>query len=136
MKNNEIVSRAWATIVAFATTVFAYVNGLHVTVKVLLLFMAVDFLLGVINAIIEKQLTKKAMYRGGIKKGVTFLVLIVAYYLGVITHQPIVLEGVTMYYIAMETLSIFEHAVKLDVPLPKFLVKIAETLKQENDEVE
>ena len=128
---NKIYSFAAATV----ATAAAYISGLHITVKVLVLFMVFDFALGMGKAIVNKELTSKKMYKGGVRKCTVFLVIIVSHYLGIIVEQEFVFDMAIYYYIAMETLSIFEHAVDLEVPMPKFLLTLATLLKEKNDDV-
>ena len=125
----------YATITAVVTTAAAYISGLHVTVKALVLFMIFDYVLGMGKAIVNKELTSKKMYKGGVRKCTVFLVIIVSHYLGIILEQEFVFDMAIYYYIAMETLSIFEHAVDLEVPMPKFLLTLATLLKEKNDDV-
>ena len=68
MNTNKIFS-GFATMV---TTIVAYITGLHITVKVLTLFMVFDFALGMGKAIVNKELTSKKMYKGGVRKCTVF----------------------------------------------------------------
>lgn len=114
--------------------VVSYFTSLPTVMKVLLLFMFIDYILGVIGGFVNKNLSSKIMFKGGLKKGITLIVIIVAHYLTVITGVDILLEMVIMYYVAMEVLSIFEHAIKADIPLPKVLLKFADRLKEVNED--
>lgn len=111
----------------------AYFSNMETSVKVLLLFMVLDFSIGFVRAYVDKTLSSKKMSKGGLKKGMIFLVLIVSYWLGVVSGQDWIIDVVTVYYITMEALSIFEHAIELDLPLPSFLVKLAESMKVNAD---
>ena len=117
-------------------SVTSFYISLDATIKILMLFMVLDFALGVTKGYLEKLLFSNAMFKGAIRKGLVFTIIIVAQQLSITTQVPAIKDMTVIYYISMETLSIFEHAVDFDVPLPKFLLKFAERLKQENDEID
>lgn len=114
----------------------SFYTNLDSAIKILMLFMAIDFFTGFLIAFIEKELTSNKMFKGAIRKGMVFTIIIVAQHLSQTTQVPAIKDMTVIYYISMETLSIFEHAVDFDVPLPKFLLKFAERLKDQNDDVD
>lgn len=114
-------------------SIFSYITSLDTLVKILLLFMVIDFTFGILNGFFEKEINSSKMFKGGVKKGSTFLIIIVAYHLGNLIEFPMAKDITVTYYVTMETLSIFEHAVKLDLPLPSFLKDGAERLKEVTD---
>lgn len=129
----EIKQKISAIIGVLVGYITHYYTNLETTMKVLIGFMIIDFILGIIGGYIEKKLSSNAIWRGGVRKGYIFLVIIVANNLATLTGFEMLSDFVIMYYVSMETLSIFEHAILLDVPLPQVLVDFAEHLKQVND---
>lgn len=117
-------------------SITSFILGLSFIMKVLLLLMVIDYVLGVVGAIIEKRLSSNEIFKGGLRKGIVLLVIIVGYYLSRLVHTPILLDMVIMYYVSMEILSIFEHVVASGVKLPQFLVKFVKLLNEQNDDVE
>lgn len=116
--------------------IFSYITSLDTLVKILLLFMVIDYIFGITKGFIDKNLDSKKMFWGGVKKGSVFLIIIVSYYLGKLIEFPMAKDITTIYYISMETLSIFESAIILEIPLPQFLKDGAERLSKSSDKGE
>lgn len=117
-------------------TIANFFASLDLIMKVLILFMVFDYILGLTGAYIEKKMSSKIMFKGGIRKVVVFVVIIIAYYLSRLLQIPIIQDMVIMYYLSMEILSIFEHVVASGVSLPRFLVRFVTALKDSNDDVD
>ena len=102
----------------------------------LIAFMALDYITGVIVAIIEKRLSSEVGFRGLAKK---FLILVFVavghiadtYILG---GTPAAMSAVMLFYIANEGISIIENAAALGLPVPKKLKDIMAQLKKESEE--
>lgn len=131
MKMKEKISLFAGSVLGVITS---YLASLSTLVKVLILFMIIDYILGIVVAFIEKKIMSGKMFKGGLKKGVSLTIVVMSFYLGAIIDFPLLQDIVIMYYVSMETLSIFEHALKLDVPLPNFLKELAERLAEQTDQ--
>lgn len=102
----------------------------------LIAFMALDYITGVIVAVIEKRLSSEVGFRGLAKK---FLILVFVavghiadtYILG---GTPAAMSAVMLFYIANEGISIIENAAALGLPVPKKLKDIMAQLKKESEE--
>ena len=92
----------------------------------LIAFMALDYITGVVVAIIEKRLSSEVGFRGLAKK---FLILVFVavghiadtYILG---GTPAAMSAVMLFYMANEGISIIENAAALGLPVPKKLKDI------------
>ena len=101
----------------------------------LIAFMALDYVTGVIVAIIEKRLSSEVGFRGLAKK---FLILVFVavghiadtYILG---GTPAAMSAVMLFYIANEGISIIENAAALGLPVPKKLTNIMEQIKNKSE---
>ena len=102
----------------------------------LIAFMALDYITGVVVAIIEKRLSSEVGFRGLAKK---FLILV----FGAVGHiadtyilggTPAAMSAVMLFYIANEGISIIENAAALGLPVPKKLKDIMAQLKKESEE--
>ena len=97
----------------------------------LIAFMALDYITGVVVAVIEKRLSSEVGFRGLAKK---FLILVFVavghiadtYILG---GTPAAMSAVMLFYIANEGISIIENAAALGLPVPKKLTNIMEQIK-------
>lgn len=111
---------------------YGEVNGLF---WALIAFMALDYITGVIVAIIEKRLSSEVGFRGLAKK---FLILVFVavghiadtYILG---GTPAAMSAVMLFYIANEGISIIENAAALGLPVPKKLTNIMEQIKNKSE---
>lgn len=104
----------------------------------LIAFMALDYITGVVVAIIEKRLSSEVGFRGLAKK---FLILVFVavghiadtYILG---GTPAAMSAVMLFYMANEGISIIENATALGLPVPKKLTNIMEQIKNKSESEE
>ncbi|MFR1270088.1 MAG: holin family protein [[Eubacterium] siraeum] len=104
----------------------------------LIAFMALDYITGVVVAIIEKRLSSEVGFRGLAKK---FLILVFVavghiadtYILG---GTPAAMSAVMLFYMANEGISIIENAASLGLPVPKKLTSIMEQIKNKSESEE
>ena len=104
----------------------------------LIAFMALDYITGVIVAVIEKRLSSEVGFRGLAKK---FLILVFVavghiadtYILG---GTPAAMSAVMLFYMANEGISIIENAAALGLPVPKKLTSIMEQIKNKSESEE
>lgn len=98
-------------------------------------FMALDYITGVVVAIIEKRLSSEVGFRGLAKK---FLILVFVavghiadtYILG---GTPAAMSAVMLFYMANEGISIIENAAALGLPVPKKLTSIMEQIRNKSE---
>ena len=101
----------------------------------LIAFMALDYITGVVVAIIEKRLSSEVGFRGLAKK---FLILVFVavghiadtYILG---GTPAAMSAVMLFYMANEGISIIENATALGLPVPKKLTSIMEQIRNKSE---
>ncbi len=101
----------------------------------LIAFMALDYITGVVVAIIEKRLSSEVGFRGLAKK---FLILVFVavghiadtYILG---GTPAAMSAVMLFYIANEGISIIENAAALGLPVPKKITGLMEQIKNKSE---
>lgn len=126
--NKTIFNTAIAGIGSICTYMF---GGWDTPLMVLVIFMAIDYLTGLINATIQNKLNSKIGFNGIKKKGLILIVLIVAVLLDRLLNKNIwVFRTLVCYfYIANEGISILENCGKCGVPLPQKLLDTLEQLK-------
>ena len=111
---------------------YGEVNGLF---WALIAFMALDYITGVIVAVINKRLSSEVGFKGLAKK---FLILVFVavghiadtYILG---GTPAAMSAVMLFYMANEGISIIENAAALGLPVPKKLTNIMEQIKNKSE---
>ena len=114
-------------------------GGLDGLLTALLVFMVLDYVSGVVIAYKEKQLSSEVGFWGLIKKCMMLILVTIGHFLDSQVFgggSSMFRSGVVGFFLANEGLSILENAGKLGVPLPEFLKKALEQLKNDNDKKE
>ncbi len=110
----------------------------------LIIFMAVDFIMGLIVAGVFHKSTKSqtgalnshAGWIGLCKKGAVLLFVLVAYRLDMLLGADYIRTTTIIGFIANEALSIVENASLMGVPFPEVITKAIEILKHKGDDEE
>ena len=105
----------------------------------LLIFMAIDFITGLLVAGVFKNsnksdtgaLNSKAGWKGLCKKCITLFFVIIAHRLDIALGIDYIRTSAIIGFIANEAVSIVENAGLMGVPLPKIITKAIEVLKEE-----
>ena len=90
--------------------------------KVIIILIGLDIILGLLGGFINKELTSKFGLVGVIKHSIVVLLLLVFRF---ITTEYNISEYYSLFlifYIIQYSLSILEHVYKMGIPVPKFLV--------------
>lgn len=102
----------------------------------LLIFMAVDYISGLAVALVFRKSPKtksgggssRVGWKGLCRKGMTLLIVLVAYRLDLILGVNYIRDTVMIGFIANETISITENAGLMGVPLPKVIQRAIDVL--------
>lgn len=110
----------------------------------LIIFMSIDFLMGVILALVFKKSNKTesgaynshAGWIGLIKKCVTLLFILIAHRLDMVLSTEYIRTATIIGFIVNEVISIVENAGLMGIPLPGVIKRAIEILKKkvEDDE--
>ena len=100
----------------------------------LLLFMIIDYLSGVMCAVINKKLSSKIGFKGIFKKIMIILLVGITNLLGQATGIDGLRYIVISFYLANEGISIIENASILGLPVPKKVKDVLEQLKETTSE--
>lgn len=117
------------------------VGGWDMAILTLLIFMAIDYITGLIVAgIFHKSkktasggLNSKIGFLGLAKKVVVFLLIIVAQLLDLILGIDFVRNSVIIAFITNEVISIIENAGLMGVPMPKVIHKALDLLQDQTE---
>lgn len=134
MKNGQIISTITGLIGALFTTLF---GGWDSGLFTLVLFMAIDYISGVVVAGVFKASNKtesgalesRAGWKGLCRKGMVLLFVLIAYRLDVMIGTAYIRDAVIIGFCANELISIVENAGLMGLPLPKPLAKALEILR-------
>ena len=104
---------------AAAGAVVGLLGGWDAGLNVLAVCMALDYVTGVLAAVKGKRLSSNVGFWGLLRKGVIFLVVMLAAQLDAAMGQEAVCRtAAILFYIANEAVSMTENAAELGVPVP------------------
>jgi len=106
-----------------------FLGGLDGFLYALIAFVIVDYITGVLRAIVEKELSSRVGAHGIVKKVALFLIVGVAHLADVyLLHDNGVLRmAVIFFYISNEGISLLENAAVIGLPVP---TKLKDALAQ------
>lgn len=104
----------------------------------LIVFVAVDYVTGVMVGILNKELSSRIGFRGIFKKVVIFCLVAVAHIIDtrVIQNGSVLRTAVVFFYLSNEGISILENAAQIGLPIPKKLKEVLEQIKEDGHEGE
>ncbi len=119
-------------------------GGFDAAMVTLLIFMAIDYISGMIVAGVFKksQKTKNgalesgAGWKGLCRKGMTLVIVLIAVRLDMVIKTNYIRDMVCIAFIANETISIIENAGLMGVPVPAVITKAIEVLKEKSEREE
>lgn len=123
-------------VAAVGAALTAVLGGWDTMLRVLVMFVALDYVVGVLAAWYEKRLNSDIGARGIIKKFLLFVVVALAYQLDRAVGQEIFRSLAIWFYLANEALSVIENAGRCGVPIPSFLRTALEQIKNKSDQGE
>lgn len=123
---------------AFIANMF---GGWDAALTTLLIFMAIDYLLGLIVAAVFHKSNKsengaldsRASLKGLLKKGMILLIVLVAAQLDIVIGSNFIRDGVVIAFIANETISIIENAGIMGVPIPAVIINAIDILQRKSE---
>ena len=135
MKNSQLISALIGLVGAAFTTLF---GGWTAGMTTLIIFMAADYIAGLIVAGVFKQsqksasgaLESRAGWKGLCRKGMTLLFVMIAYRLDLLIGTEYIRDTVVIGFCANELISIVENAGLMGLPLPKVIIKALDVLRE------
>lgn len=129
------------TIGVIGATAASIFGGWDAALTTLVIFMAIDYVTGIIVAGVFKRslktetgaLESRAGFKGLCRKGVILLIVLVACRLDMVIGSNFIRDAVVIGFIANESISIIENAGLMGVPIPAALVKAIEVLKKKSE---
>lgn len=130
------------TIIGVAGSIIAdLLGGWDTALQTLIIFMAVDYITGLVVAGVFKKsgktetgaLQSLAGWKGLCRKGMTLLIILVAAQLDKVAGTEVIRNAVIIGYVANESLSIFENAILMGLPIPKVLKNAVEIMREKAD---
>ena len=105
-------------------------GGWDAWLQTLVLFVVLDYISGIMAAAVQKKLNSEIGFRGIVKKVFIFILVAVAFKLDMLFGTDVIRIAVIGFYLGTEGLSILENAGKANLPLPEFLTKALQQLRE------
>jgi toxin secretion/phage lysis holin len=116
---------------AFIGSIGAYLFGEWSQMLMLFFFVIImDYLTGVMAAVVEKNISSAIGYKGLIKKFGMVLVVALAHQLDQFTGQSVIMTGAIFFFIANELVSITENYGRIGLPLPPQIKNVIKILRE------
>ena len=112
-----------------------FLGGFDGLLYALVAFVVLDYITGLMVAVLEKKLSSSIGFKGIFKKVLIFIFVgighIIDFY--ILQNGSAVRTAVIFFYLSNEGLSIVENAAKIGLPVPESLKKVFIELKKEDD---
>lgn len=130
----DIINTLQIVIAAIGGYIGYFLGGWDGFLFGLVAFVVIDYLTGVMVAILEKRLSSEVGFRGIFKKVLIFSLVAVA---NIVDSQLIqagsaVRTAVIFFYLSNEGISIVENAAKIGLPIPEKLKTVLGQLNKED----
>ena len=148
MEINTVKTTIICIIGIIGSTIAQLLGGFDMALQTLVIFMAVDYITGLIVAGVFKKskktdtgaLESRAGWKGLCKKGVTLLIVLVATRLDMLIGSNFIRDAVVIGYVANEALSIFENVglmgINVGAPLTNAIDILKKKAESEGDKIE
>lgn len=115
-----------------------FVGGCDGLIYALIVFVVIDYLTGVMCAIVDKSLSSEIGFKGICRKVLIFLLVGIANILdvNVIGTGSALRTAIIFFYISNEGISLLENAAHLGLPVPEKIKTVLEQLHDRSDKEE
>ncbi|MDR5586045.1 phage holin family protein [Clostridium aquiflavi] len=112
-----------------------FLGGFDGFLYALVAFVAVDYITGLMAAVLEKKLSSEIGFRGIFKKILIFVLVGIGNIIDVhlVKNGSAVRTAVIFFYISNEGISIMENSAKVGLPVPEKLKNILEQINERGD---
>ncbi len=110
-----------------------FLGGLDGFIYALVAFVVIDYITGVMVAVLEKKLSSEVGFRGIFKKVLIFAMVGIGNIIDVhlIKNGSAIRTAAIFFYISNEGISIIENSAKVGLPVPQKLKDILDQLNKE-----
>ena len=110
-------------------------GGLDGFLYALLAFVVIDYITGLMCAVLDKKLSSEVGFRGIFKKVLIFALVAVGHIIdqNVIGDGSVIRTAVIFFYLSNEGISILENTVHIGLPVPQKLKDVLEQLHSRSD---
>ncbi|WP_042395848.1 phage holin family protein [Clostridium saudiense] len=130
----EIVNGLQVIVTVLGAFVGGLIGGLDSLAYALLLFVAVDYITGIMAGIVEKKISSEVGFKGIFRKVVIFILVSIAHIIDskILGNGSAIRTAVIFFYISNEGISILENAARIGLPIPQKLMEVLHQLNRED----
>lgn len=112
-----------------------FLGGVDGFMYALIIFVVIDYITGIMVAILDRKLSSEIGFRGIFKKILVFTFVGIANIIDVhlIRNGSAIRTAVIFFYISNEGISIIENSAKIGLPIPQRLKDVLKQLNKEDD---
>ncbi|MFR1708864.1 MAG: holin family protein [Clostridium sp.] len=112
-----------------------FLGGVDGFMYALITFVVIDYVTGLMVAVLEKKLSSEVGFRGIFKKVLIFVMVGIGNIIDVhlIGNGSAIRTAVIFFYVSNEGISIIENSAKIGLPIPEKLRDILKQLNKEDD---
>lgn len=130
----DIINTIQIVIAAVGGYIGYFLGGWDGFLYALVAFVVIDYLTGIMVAILEKRLSSEVGFRGIFKKVLIFSLVAIAHIIDsqIIQTGSAIRTAVIFFYLSNEGISIIENTAKIGLPVPEKLTAVLEQLNKED----
>lgn len=131
----EIVNGLQVIVTVLGAFVGGLIGGLDSLVYALVLFVAVDYITGIMAGVVEKKISSEVGFKGIFRKVVIFILVSIAHIIDskILGNGSAIRTAVIFFYISNEGISILENSGRIGLPIPQKFMDILHQLNKEDD---
>lgn len=129
----ELVNTIQMIVAVLGGYVGYFLGGWDGFLYALVAFVVIDYITGLMVAVLEKRLSSAVGFRGIFKKVVLFSLVSVGHIIDsrLIHNEGVIRTAVIFFYLSNEGISILENTAKIGLPVPEKLKGVLEQLNKE-----
>ena len=110
-----------------------FLGGVDGFMYALITFVVIDYITGLMVAVLDHKLSSEIGFKGIFKKVLIFIFVAIANIIDcyLIKNGSAIRTAVIFFYVSNEGISIIENAAKIGLPIPEKLKEILEQLRKE-----
>ena len=130
----EIVNGLQVIVTVLGAFVGGLIGGLDSLAYALVLFVAVDYITGIMAGVVEKKISSEVGFKGIFRKVVIFILVSIAHIIDskILGNGSAIRTAVIFFYISNEGISILENAARIGLLIPQKLMEVLHQLNRED----
>ena len=135
---NDLIEGIRIAIVTIGGFIGGIMGGFDGLIYSLIAFVLIDYLTGVMAAIVDRQLSSEIGFKGIFKKVSIFMLVAVGHIIDskLLGTGTALRTAIILFYSSNEGISILENATRMGLPIPKKIKSVLEQLKKDSEEDE